>query len=348
MHVTLHFAEGTFALHLLFQRFQRLVDIIVAHENLNDDQVLQSVPGISVTTQAQGLRVGNWQIFIPCPKDSPSCLAVAIPEVGKSVYQSRPARSEILARTGRILAKLMYVDLRASHTQSIGVMMPDPKPSLPNAEDWAVLTEQAVLDQALDLAKTRGWSDQLAWQAGQKAGLSRAETELLLPHGAADLAALLSRRHDATTLATLEGLNPSALKIRARIQTGIELRLSQAVAEGQAAHAWAGYLALPHHAPLALRLVWQSADMIWRWAGDTATDENHYSKRALVGAILMAGLTAHLASGEAAAKALISARIDNVMAFETWKHKARPVERLQTMATSLAARLGQIRYGAKA
>jgi hypothetical protein len=45
---------------------------------------------------------------------------------------------------------------------------------------------------------------------------------------------------------------------------------------------------------------------------------------------------------------LISARIDNVMAFETWKHKARPVERLQTMATSLAARLGQIRYGAKA
>jgi ubiquinone biosynthesis protein COQ9 len=88
--------------------------------------------------------------------------------------------------------------------------------------------------------------------------------------------------------------------------------------------------------------------MIWRWAGDTATDENHYSKRALVGAILMAGLTAHLASGEAAAKALISARIDNVMAFETWTHKARPVERLQTMATSLAARLGQIRYGAKA
>ena len=37
MHVTLHFAEGTFALHLLLQRLQRLVDIIVAHENLNDD-----------------------------------------------------------------------------------------------------------------------------------------------------------------------------------------------------------------------------------------------------------------------------------------------------------------------
>ena len=35
MHVPLHFAERAFALHLLLQGFQRLVDIIVADENLN-------------------------------------------------------------------------------------------------------------------------------------------------------------------------------------------------------------------------------------------------------------------------------------------------------------------------
>jgi ubiquinone biosynthesis protein COQ9 len=87
--------------------------------------------------------------------------------------------------------------------------------------------------------------------------------------------------------------------------------------------------------------------MIWRWAGDTATDENHYSKRALVGGILMAGLAAYLASGEASAKALVAARIDNVMAFEGWKFKARPLERLQAWGTGLAARLGQIRYGSE-
>lgn len=226
--------------------------------------------------------------------------------------------------------------------------MADPNLSASSTGDWAADTEQLVLSHALDLAKTAAWTDQLAWRAGQKAGLSQAETELLLPHGSADLAALLSRRHDALTLAALEQLNPSALKIRHRIETGINLRLANAVAEGQAAHAWAGYLALPHHAPLALRLVWESADMIWRWAGDTATDENHYSKRALVGAILMAGLSAHLVSGEAAAKVLVSARIDNVMAFETWKFKARPQERLQAWATDLAARLGQARYGVKA
>ena len=36
--------------------------------------------------------------------------------------------------------------------------------------------------------------------AGKAAGLSAAETELLLPRGPADLAALLSRRHDTLAL----------------------------------------------------------------------------------------------------------------------------------------------------
>jgi hypothetical protein len=33
----LHFAEGAFPLHFLLQRLQRLVDIVVANKNLNDD-----------------------------------------------------------------------------------------------------------------------------------------------------------------------------------------------------------------------------------------------------------------------------------------------------------------------
>ena len=35
VHVPLHFAERAFTLHLLLQRLEGLIDIIVAHENLN-------------------------------------------------------------------------------------------------------------------------------------------------------------------------------------------------------------------------------------------------------------------------------------------------------------------------
>ncbi len=35
VHVALHFTEAAFTLHLLLQGFQRLIDIVVANENLN-------------------------------------------------------------------------------------------------------------------------------------------------------------------------------------------------------------------------------------------------------------------------------------------------------------------------
>ena len=66
-----------------------------------------------------------------------------------------------------------------------------------NDTDWAETTEQRVLDEALKLVPTQGWTRPMAHAAGRAAGLSAPETDLLLPHGPADLAALLSRRHDA-------------------------------------------------------------------------------------------------------------------------------------------------------
>ena len=40
MIATLHFAEGAFALHLLFQCFQRLIDVVIAHKDLNQGSPL--------------------------------------------------------------------------------------------------------------------------------------------------------------------------------------------------------------------------------------------------------------------------------------------------------------------
>ncbi len=209
------------------------------------------------------------------------------------------------------------------------------------SDDWASRTEQAVLDQALRLAPDLGWTWPMARAAGAAVGLSAAETELLLPRGPADLAALLSRRHDARALSALAGTDPAGLKIRARIRAGVEARLEAAAADEAAVRRWSGWLALPHHAPLALRLVWESADVLWRWAGDTATDENHYSKRAILGGILAAALAVRLRDGREAALAFVDARIENVMAFEAWKARQAP----STAMADLARRLGKLRYG---
>jgi ubiquinone biosynthesis protein COQ9 len=207
--------------------------------------------------------------------------------------------------------------------------------------DWAEAAEQRLLDAALGLAPSRGWGGDLVERAASRAGLSAGEALLVAPNGARDLAALLSRRHDAAGLAALAGVDPMSLKIRQRITRGVEARLDAAAADGEAVRRWAGFLALPFNLPLAARLVWESADGVWRWAGDTATDENHYSKRAILAAILVSTLAIRLNGGREAASTYLAARIANVMAFETWKATLNPA----TLGGDLVQALSKLRYG---
>jgi ubiquinone biosynthesis protein COQ9 len=205
--------------------------------------------------------------------------------------------------------------------------------------DWAAETESRILDEALTLCVHMGWTRPMTLAAGRRCGLSTGETDLLLPHGPRDLAALLSRRHDAVALAALPA--PEGLKIRQRIRSAVEARLEAAAADREALRRWAGYLSLPLNLPLALRLVWESADKLWRWAGDTATDENHYSKRAILSAILISTTAIDMASGREAALAYLDARIQNVMDFEKWKAGLSAVD----LAREVAGALASIRYG---
>ncbi len=215
--------------------------------------------------------------------------------------------------------------------------------STPDPDAWARETEDQVLDAALVHVVHEGWSRRLAIRAGADVGLSAGETELLLPNGAADLAALLGRRHDRRALATLAGTDPPSLKIRERIRAAVEARLDAAAQDEAAVRRWSGFLALPQNLALGGRLLWDSADQLWRWAGDTATDENHYSKRAILSGILSAALAIRLQSGREASMAFVDARIANVMSFEKWKAttKIRPSAALKTFAQTL----GRLRYG---
>jgi ubiquinone biosynthesis protein COQ9 len=227
----------------------------------------------------------------------------------------------------------------AQQTASPG---PSKASSTAPSTDWAAAMEQRLLDAALKIAPAEGWTSRLATLAGKACGLSPGETELLLPQGPADLAALLSRRHDAQALAALAQVDPKTLKIRERIARGVEARVAAAAADEAAVRRWTGFLALPPHMALGARLAWESADVLWRWAGDTATDENHYTKRALLAGILTGAIAIRLSSGPAAALAFTDRRIANVMAFETWKRttKLKPSKFLDEVAGAL----GRMRY----
>ena len=185
------------------------------------------------------------------------------------------------------------------------------------------------------------WDGRLAERAAATAGLSKADAALLLPDGPRDLAALLWRAHDAAALAALGRIDATALKTRERIRTGVLARLDAAMADEPAVRAASLYLARPGQAALTLRLGWSTADGLWRWAGDTAADLNHYSKRALLWGILASTMAVRLTRGEDAAARHLDASIEQVMGFERWKAKLPPLDQGLTV---IAANLGRMRY----
>jgi ubiquinone biosynthesis protein COQ9 len=213
----------------------------------------------------------------------------------------------------------------------------------PPKGDWADRMEQAVLDAAVERAPALGWNSRMVRAACEANGLSLGDEELLLPNGARDLAALLSRRHDDRALALLAGVDPKSLKMRDRIARAVSARMEAGAADLEATRRCAAFLALPTNADLGLKLAWETADELWNWAGDTATDWNHYSKRAILSGILIPALTMRWFDSREAADAFVAARIGNVMAFEKWKAGKDFDAPLRKMTDVLS----RMRYGAK-
>ncbi len=100
---------------------------------------------------------------------------------------------------------------------SIEAQIPEPdsvSPAPADSADWVRDAEARLLDAALDLAPVCGWTGRTIRLAARRAGFSEADAALLLPGGAADLVALLWRRHDAQGMAALAQVDPRSLKVR--------------------------------------------------------------------------------------------------------------------------------------
>src|SRR5206468_8257940 len=102
-------------------------------------------------------------------------------------------------------------------------------------------------------------------------------------------------------------------------------------------------LAMPQNLPLALRISWRSADLMWRIAGDTSTDFNHYTKRMTLGAVYGSTLLVWLDDESdqwTETAAFLGRRIDDVMRFEKFKADWRG----SSEHLSLSRFLGRLRY----
>jgi ubiquinone biosynthesis protein COQ9 len=103
-------------------------------------------------------------------------------------------------------------------------------------------------------------------------------------------------------------------------------------------------LAMPQNLPLGLRISWRSVDLMWRIAGDTSTDFNHYTKRMTLGAVYGSTLLVWLddqSEGWSETAAFLDRRIDDVMKIEKFKAEWRGSA---DQRLSVSRFLGRLRY----
>ena len=189
-----------------------------------------------------------------------------------------------------------------------------------------------------------GWTDQALAMAARQLGVPEGRARLAFPGGAIQMIDAWFDHVDKEMLDAFPPERIAAMKIRERIRELVLFRFETKKSQREALRRALAILALPQNIGEAGRLAWRAADRIWRVAGDTATDLNHYSKRAILIGVYGSSTLVFIDDEDedlAATRAFLNRRIDDVMRFEKFKASWRGSrERLP----SLSRFLGRLRY----
>ncbi|WP_226638268.1 COQ9 family protein [Novosphingobium profundi] len=198
-----------------------------------------------------------------------------------------------------------------------------------------------------DAAAFDGWSAQAVEQAARQHGV---DPELAAyAFGGKQMAMIEAwiEAIDAAMFAAVPADSLAGVPVREKIRRLVMARLEAASGREEALTRALAIMAMPQNLARAAQLGWYSADLMWRVAGDTATDYNHYTKRTTLGALYAATLQVFAREKDPEkpeTRAFLERRIEGILRFEKVKAQLTrsPDERF-----SLTRLLGRLRYPAR-
>ena len=192
-----------------------------------------------------------------------------------------------------------------------------------------------------------GWSEVAVREAALAEGIDPDAAVFAFADGAMAMIEAWLATIDEAMARELPAERLATVKIRERIRTLVLFRLDAVAPHKEALRRAQAIMAMPQNAARTLALGWKSADLMWRLAGDTATDYNHYTKRMTLGTLYATTLAVFINDDSedlAETRAFLDRRIEGVMRFE--KVKARLLKPAE-LAFSPARFLGRLRYPAR-
>ena len=190
-----------------------------------------------------------------------------------------------------------------------------------------------------------GWTQAAVDAAASQLGIDQAQARLAIPKDQLGkvqiyIEAVDRALEDWFTPERLEGL-----KIREKIRSIVWKRLEIMEPAREAVRRALSVLAMPQNVPTSLKTGWHTADVMWRIAGDTSTDYNHYTKRLMLGGVYASTLLVWLddqSEGFIETASFLDRRIDDVMKIEKAKAQWQGQEHF-----SVSRFLGRLRYPAR-
>jgi len=148
-------------------------------------------------------------------------------------------------------------------------------------DELAIALAPAVADSAV----FDGWSNAAVDAAAQMEGVDPDVARLAFPGGAMDMIAAWIASIDRDMAEALPAPALDAMGVGQRIRAMLVFRIEALAPRHEALRRALAIMAMPTNVARSARLGWRSADLMWRMAGDTATDLNHYSKRAILSSV---------------------------------------------------------------
>jgi len=175
-----------------------------------------------------------------------------------------------------------------------------------------------ILHAALPSVVFDGWGWDLLETAAVQAGYEKSMARAVFPDGIPDALAHFADMMDRAMLARLKKdvANIEDLRIRDRVRTAVLARFDALRPHKAAEKLALRYWSMPLRSIQGGKILWRTADHIWNWAGDTATDYNRYTKRGLLSGVLAATLLTWIDDDTAdmsVTSAFLDRRIENVM-----------------------------------
>ena len=177
--------------------------------------------------------------------------------------------------------------------------------------------QEKILTEALKDIPFDGLNWDVIIRAADKVGYDGDVALSVFPHKVTDFLKYFSSWADTQMMKELQSVNIEELPIRERVRQAVWTRLKILTPHREVIKLSLTHWINPMNKPVAGKILWQTSDIIWQWAGDTATDYNKYTKRGLLSGVITATTLAWVNDSsdnfEKTAN-FLDRRIDNVLA----------------------------------